>query len=60
MEIALKWLLYGSLHFGSDCNTGSCMIFPHFGNSNLGQLPYAEYHWSHSSEYVDQAWSTEP
>ena len=40
MVCPVMWRLYTSLHYGSDCDTGSLGIFHHFGNSSLGQLPY--------------------
>ena len=36
MGIGLNSLLY----LGSHYNTGPYIHFPHFGNSNLGKLPY--------------------
>ena len=29
---------------GSNYNTGPYINFPHFGNSNLGKLPYSDYY----------------
>ena len=40
MGIGLNSLYYGVLYLGSHYNTGPCINFPHFGNSNLGKLPY--------------------
>ena len=41
MVIGLNSLYYGVLYLGSHYNTGPYINFPHFGNSNLGKLPYA-------------------
>ena len=40
MGIGLNSLQYGVLYLGSHYNTGPYINFPHFGNSNLGKLPY--------------------
>ena len=40
MGIGLNSLQYGVLYLGSHYNTGPYIDFPHFGNSNLGKLPY--------------------
>ena len=40
MGIGLNSLEYGVLYLGSHYNTGPYIIFPPFGNSNLGKLPY--------------------
>ena len=40
MGIGLNSLKYGVLYLGSHYNTGPYIKFPHFGNSNLGKLPY--------------------
>ena len=44
MGIGLNSLYYGVLYLGSHYNTGPYINFPHFGNSNLGKLPYTIYH----------------
>ena len=41
MGIVLNCCQYGVLYLGSHYNTGPYLNFPHFGNSNLGKLPYA-------------------
>ena len=33
-------IILGVLYLGSHYNTGPYINFPHFGNSNLGKLPY--------------------
>ena len=33
------------LYLGSHYNTGPYINFPHFGNSNLGKLPYIGIIW---------------
>ena len=40
MGIGLNSLKYGVLYLGSHYNTGPYINIPHFGNSNLGKLPY--------------------
>ena len=40
MGIGLNSLQYGVPYLGSHYNTGPYIHFPHFGNSNLGKLPY--------------------
>ena len=40
MGIVLNYCQYGVLYLGSYYNTGPYIHFPHFGNSNLGKLPY--------------------
>ena len=40
MGIVLNYCQYGVLYLGSYYNTGPYINFPHFGNSNLGKLPY--------------------
>ena len=40
MGIVLNYCQYGVLYLGSYYNTGPYIQFPHFGNSNLGKLPY--------------------
>ena len=40
MGIVLNYCQYGVLYVGSYYNTGPYINFPHFGNSNLGKLPY--------------------
>ena len=40
MGIVLNYCQYGVLYLGSHYNTGPYIHFPHFGNSNLGKLPY--------------------
>ena len=35
MGIVLKWLKHGSLHYGSDCNTGPSNNFPHLGRRSV-------------------------
>ena len=40
MGIVLNYCQYGVLYLGSCYNTGPYINFPHFGNSNLGKLPY--------------------
>ena len=40
MGIVLNYCQYGVLYLGSYYNTGPYRSFPHFGNSNLGKLPY--------------------
>ena len=40
MGIVLNYCQYGVLYLGSHYNTGPYINFPHFGNSNLGKLPY--------------------
>ena len=40
MSIGLNSLQYGVLYLDSHYNTGPYFYFPHFGNSNLGKLPY--------------------
>ena len=44
MGIGLNSLQYGVLYLGSHYNTGPYINFPHFGNSNLGKLPYTPPH----------------
>ena len=39
MEIVLNYCQYGVLYLGSYYNTEPYIHFPHFGNSNLGELP---------------------
>ena len=41
MGIVLNYCQYGVLYLGSYYNTGPYRDFPHFGNSNLGKLPYS-------------------
>ena len=43
MRIVLNYRQYGVLYLGSYYNTGPYIHFPHFGNSNLGKLPYRLY-----------------
>ena len=43
MGIVLNYCQYGVLYLGSHYNTGPYIHFPHFGNSNLGKLPYGEF-----------------
>ena len=43
MRIVLNYCQYGVLYLGSYYNTGPCINSPHFGNSNLGKLPYRGY-----------------
>ena len=38
--IVLNYCQYGVLYLGSYYTTGPYIYFPHFGNSNLGKLPY--------------------
>ena len=38
--VLLNCCQYGVLYLGSYYNTGPYIDFPHFGNSNLGKLPY--------------------
>ena len=38
--IVLNYCQYGVLYLGSYYNTGPYINFPHFGNSNLGKLPF--------------------
>ena len=45
MGIGLNSLQYGVLYLGSHYNTGPYINFPHFGNSNLGKLPYSGLGW---------------
>ena len=40
MGIGLNSLQYGVPYLGSHYNTGPYIHFPHFGNRNLGKLPY--------------------
>ena len=40
MGIVLNYCQYVVLYLGSYYNTGPYISFPHFGNSNLGKLPY--------------------
>ena len=40
MGIGLNYCQYGILYLDSHYNTGPYINFPHFGNSNLGKLPY--------------------
>ena len=40
MQIVLNCCQYGVLYLGSYYNTGPYVLFPHFGNSNLGKLPH--------------------
>ena len=39
--LSLNYCQYGVLYLGSYYSTGPYINFPHFGNSNLGKLPYA-------------------
>ena len=50
MGIGLNSLYYGVLYLGSHYNTGPYINFPHFGNSNLGKLPYI---YLHAHMYLD-------
>ena len=43
LEIVLNYCQYGALYLGSYYNTGPYIHFPHFGNSNLGKLPFASF-----------------
>ena len=40
MGIVLNYCQYGVLYLGSYYNTGPYIHSPHFGNSNVGKLPY--------------------
>ena len=40
MGIVLHYCQYGVQYLGSYYNTGPYIDFPHFGNSNLGELPH--------------------
>ena len=40
LGIVLNYCQYGVLYLGSYYNTGPYIHFPHFGNSNLGKLPF--------------------
>ena len=40
LEIILSYCQYGVLYLGSYYTTGPYIHVPHFGNSNLGKLPY--------------------
>ena len=40
MGIVLNYCQHGVLYLGSYYNTGPYINFPHFGNSNFGNLPY--------------------